>query len=190
MNNKIKLKFKGVSSIVGTEELGLIIMTNEDESRQITIVCDKLTEQQFILRLKDAPVKDRLLPEVLVGVLNDAEIRLEILINNVIDGEYQTMLFNPDTLYTIKMRASDAMLLSLIGNIPVYIAKDLMFRQSSPFKQGERGMTIPVNAINQTMLESALEKAIKDENYELASKIRDELKKREKNKPYNDTNKQ
>ena len=40
---KERLFFKGVSEIVGTDDLGLLILTDESKERQITIVCDKAT---------------------------------------------------------------------------------------------------------------------------------------------------
>ena len=39
-------------------------------------------------------------------------------------------------------------------------------------------MALPVNTITDDMLKSALEKAIQEENYELASHLRDEMKRR------------
>ena len=38
---KERLIFKGVSEIVGTEDLCLLLLTDEAKKRQITIVCDK-----------------------------------------------------------------------------------------------------------------------------------------------------
>ena len=43
-------------------------------------------------------------------------------------------------------------------------------------------MTLPLNALNENMLELSLDKAIEGENYELASLLRDEIKRRKMNK--------
>lgn len=49
---KERLIFKGVSEIVGTEDLGLLILTDEAKERQITVVCDKAMAVQLELRIK------------------------------------------------------------------------------------------------------------------------------------------
>ena len=54
----------------------------------------------------------------------------------------------------------------------------LFIRQSVPFEAGKSRMALPVNVLSTALLEDALPKAIKNENYELASNLRDELNKR------------
>ena len=53
-----------------------------------------------------------------------------------------------------------------------------MMRQSVPFAEDARGMSLPVNSISDDMLHQALDRAVADENYELASCLRDEIKRR------------
>lgn len=60
--NKIKLIFKGISEIVGGEELGLLILTDPASTRQLTIVCDKQMEYQLGLRMGKAAITDKMLP--------------------------------------------------------------------------------------------------------------------------------
>ena len=48
------------------------------------------------------------------------------------------------------------------------------------YNENSRGVSLPVNTISDEMLQSALDKAIADENYELASHLRDEKKRRNK----------
>jgi bifunctional DNase/RNase len=177
--SKVKLIFKGVSEIVGTQEIGLLILVDEQERRQLTIPCDQSMLYQFGLRIKHAPVVDKLLPEVLWQVLStQTEMRFEIIINNLIEGQFRAMLYNLDTLEPVSMRASDAVLLSYISKIPLYIESGLMDKQSVDYDEKSRNIPLPVNTISDEMLSSALEKAIKDENYELASHLRDEILKR------------
>ena len=55
-----------------------------------------------------------------------------------------------------------------------------MKRQSVMYMENSRGVSLPVNTISDKMLQAALDKAIADENYELASHLRDEKKRRQK----------
>lgn len=177
--NKVRLNIKGVSEIVGTEEIGLIVLVDESLSRQLTIPCDREMLIQFRLRLARAPIAGRMLPEVLWHIIStQTDLRFEILINDLIDGQYRALLYNVDTLETISMRASDAALLSFVSNIPLYVEWGLMEKQSVEYYEKAKGLSIPVNTISDEMLQTALDKAIKEENYEMASHLRDEINRR------------
>jgi len=181
--NKERLIFKGVSEIVGTENLGLLILTDEDTLRQITIVCDKAMAVQIELRIKRIPITSIMLPEVLCKLLDTHERqRYEMVIEDIIDGQYRTLLYDNDSSVPLLIRASDAVLLSLVSDIPIYIDSQLMKRQSVPYNKYARGVSLPVNTISDEMLQAALDKAVADENYELASHLRDEQKRRDKSK--------
>ena len=131
---KVRLTIRGVSEIVGTEEIGLIVLVDESLSRQLTIPCDKQMLSQFRLRIGKAPIVGRMLPEVLWHVIStQTDLRFEILINDLIDGQYRAMLYNVETLEPISMRASDAVLLSYISNIPLFVEWGLMEKQSVDF---------------------------------------------------------
>ena len=177
--DKIRLKFKGISEIVGSEEVGLLVLTDEAEARQISITCDKAMLYQFELRMQRAPVVGRLLPEVLWQIIStQSELGFELMINSLIDGQYRALIYNKETLEPISLRASDAVLLAYISKIPLYIEAGLMQKQSVEYYRDSKGMVLPVNSISNEMLRSALDEAVKDEDDELASHLRDEMRRR------------
>ncbi len=179
----IRLIFKGISEIMGSDEIALLILTDEKQERQISIVCDKYMAYQIELRMKFHPISEDLLPEVLYKMLITRKPILEIHISGIDDGQYRVYLCNR-YIPPIPIRASDAVLLSLIGNVDIRIKENLMQKQSVPYEANARGVSLPVNTISDDMLQKALEKAIEQEDYELASHLRDE-KKRRKRKPLN-----
>ena len=179
---KKQLIFKGVSEVVGVEDLGLLALVDIEGERQITITCDGEMLRQFSWRIHHLPVVGRLLPEVLWQALSShvGENAFEILITDIIDGQYRAILRNIATGDTVSVRASDAILLAYISKLPIYIEEQLFAMQSVPYRENSRGMAMPLNALSREMLDNALDSAIKSENYEMASYIRDELKRREK----------
>lgn len=182
MSNNVKLIFKGITEIVGIDDLSMILLTDEDEQRQLAIVCDRHTQYQFLLRLHPVPVTPRLLPEALLRIATDInKDNYEVRILSVDDGQYNAVLTNRETLAMVPVRASDGILLSLITGMDILISRALLARQSSAYHPNSTGMQLPLNALSQSMLEKALEKAIADENYELASHLRDELNHRKSN---------
>lgn len=179
--NKIRLVLKGVSEIVGDDNLGLLILTDIAQTRQLSIICDKQMEYQFGLRMSKAPVANIMLPEVMAQVISrQTTLNIEMQIYDIVDGQYQASLVNNDTLQTVPIRASDAILFSFVSHCPLYIEERLMMRQSVPYSTNSPGMAIPVNSISNSMLQSALKKAIQEENYELASHLHEEMQRRKK----------
>ena len=166
MMSKVRLKFHNVGEIVGSDDLAIITLTDEMMENMITIVCDRAMAVQLELR---------------AGIIKDqAGIMMDIIITDIIEGQYRTLLCNRVTLETIPIRASDAVLLSLAARIPIYIESSLMARQSVRFSGLSHAVSLPVNTLSLEMLDQALKKAVEDENYELASQLRDERKRREK----------
>lgn len=177
--NKVRLIFKSVTEIVGSDDVGLLILVDEQQQRQLTIPCDRNMLYQFSLRVQKVPITNRMLPEVLWQVIrSQTTMRFEILINDLIEGQYRAVLYNVETLEPILIRISDAMLLAYLSDIPIYIDEKLMKKQSVKYVHNAQGMSIPVNTLTDEMLKKALKKAIEDEHYELASLLRDEMKRR------------
>lgn len=174
-----RLVFKSVSEIVDSA-MCLIVLTDQEEARQITIVCDSHTKYQLGLRIAGVPVAEKLLPEVLLKFMIPYVDGMEIIIHNVTDGQYNAVLRNGNTSVAAPIRISDAVLLSYISKIPLYIDNELMKLQSVPYCSGKQGLSVPVNTISNDMLKDALSKAIKCENYELASQLRNEQIRRQK----------
>ena len=179
MKSKIRLVFNNVAEIVGEERLGLLSLTDEEQTMELLIPCEREIKEQLTLRLKSRTVTSTLLPEVLWQmVLANTDANFEIIIDDIIDSQYRVLLYNTLTLQPTKLRASDAVLLSIIGNIPIYVETSLMARQATPFKKNSMGASLPINVLDDKLIEEALAKAIKHENYELASRINEEIKRR------------
>ena len=149
MKSKIRLVFNNVAEIVGEERLGLLSLTDEEQTMELLIPCEREIKEQLTLRLKSHTVTSTLLPEVLWQmVLANTDANFEIIIDDIVDSQYRVLLYNTLTLQPTKLRASDAVLLSII------------------------------NVLDDKLIEEALAKAIKHENYELASRINEEIKRR------------
>lgn len=181
MTPRVRLVFKSVSEIVGSESIGLLVLTDSAGLRQVALPCDRHTLAEFGLRMEQPPVVGKLLPEALWNVLQwQTNLRLEVTIDTIHEGKYQAMLSNVDTLDETPISATEGVLLSFVsrGDIPVMMDEQLFMRQSTPYDSEAVGVSLPVNTISEEMLQSALDKAIKNENYEMASHLRDELNRR------------
>lgn len=172
---RILLRFENVQQIVGDDHLSVILLTDEARQRALSIFCDEQTTQQLLLRLQSPAICGHLLPEALVNMLT---AKYEMMIYGVHDGQYQVVLADTDFERSVRIRISDAVLLHIISGYPLYIEEELMKHQCIPFKEDAKGVAIPINTMDRQRLNVALERAIDEENYELASQLRDELKRR------------
>lgn len=176
----VQLKYVGVSEIVGSDEVGLLLLNTLDEMWQISMICEREMVRQFVLRQEDRRVTQRWLPEVLWSVITGiSDGQFQLVITSVVDAQYTVMLYHSDTQMMVPVRASDAVLLSLVADIPVMIEENLLKKQALPNHDESKGVSIPINVLSKEMLQKALDRAIAEENYEEASHLRDELRRRE-----------
>ncbi|MBR1484751.1 MAG: bifunctional nuclease family protein [Prevotella sp.] len=174
---RTKLRFQSIQQIVGDEELAIILLTDEERTRALSVVCDEQMARQMLLRRLSPKVCRTLLPEALLAML--PPVGHEMTIFGIHDGQYQVVLADSDYEHTVRLRMSDAVLLTLIAdNIPLYIENTLFERQSVPFDPDATGIAIPINTMDRQRLGEALQHAIEVENYELASHLRDEIRRR------------
>ena len=165
------LRFENIRQIVGTDELSVVLLTDLEQRRTLSVVCDHDMTKQMMMRLNGKrEVCRTLLPEVLVKLLPST---YEMMIVGIYDGQYQVMLMDTQSGESQRIRISDAILLSLISKVPLYIEDRLMERQSVPFDEHASGVSIPINTMDTARLKLALKSAVEDENYELASQLRD-----------------
>jgi len=179
--SRIQLRFNGISEVVDNKNMSVIVLTDEAKLRSLSFVCDDMMKQQIALRLSNRIVTQKFIPEVLIHLVNDIADNhsFEIVIHDIVEGEYKVTLMDTNSFGSYPIRLSDAVLLSLICDMPLYIDAQLMLKQSEPYKLNSIRMSIPINSIETEQLKKELEKAIKEENYRLASYINEELKNRD-----------
>lgn len=179
MLDKTEIKLHSVADIVGYKDIGVLLIHDKDSKRMLSIVVDNLIKEELLLRLSKKRVCKTMLPEVLVSILKvSTHANFEIIINDIVDGTYRAMIVDKDSMQPFSLRAADAVLLHQIMNIPMYATDQLLQRQALPINPDVPAMAMPYNALTKDMLQVAMDAAVKEEKYEVARIIRDELKKR------------
>ena len=177
--NRTLLRYDSFHQVSASSGLWVIVLTDEERKKAISVVCDEDIAIQLKLRFNVPEISKILLPEALVKMLPST---YEMLIIGVYDGQYQVMLMDMQNGESVRLRISDAILLSIISEIPLYIEDGLMNRQSYSCEEYTKGVAIPINTMALDYLKEALDNAVAEENYELASHIRDEINQRLNNK--------
>ena len=96
-------------------------------------------------------------------------------------GTYAMAVSGPAMAVAIgyALQAPPMVLFSLIANVPVFAELSLVEDYGAPVDSSGKGVTMPLKLLPTEMLRQALQKAIDKEDYEQASQLNDELKKRE-----------
>ena len=179
----VPLQLKGIAKIVGNDDLALLELVTNDGLKQLPIVCESTMVHEFGLRLSNVPIRNKLLPEVLWQAFGSGQQeKLQIIYADFHEGEFKVFLHHDETNEQWQVRASDAILLALIGGIPVYAEQKVVDRCATPVDTSGKGVAMPLALLPTELLREQMEKAVANEDYEMASLLRDELKKRD-NKP-------
>ena len=176
---QVRLIFKELVSVEGSDGLSVIVLTDPTEQRALNVICDKQMSDQLMMRTNHLPHVDMLLPETLMRVLApEGGSDLELRVRSVYDGQYHVTLLNKGNLKLYPIRMSDAILLSYISDVPLYIDEALMNNQSSAYVPQQRKISIPINTIDLEQLQDELERAVAMEDYLLASNLKKEIDRR------------
>lgn len=180
--SRIRLFLQQASEVVGGNKDGLLVLTDSYQERQLVVPCQGRLLEEFKSRLDKHENHSGMIDILLDVIDNQTSLSLSLLITSVENGAYRAVLNNEDTQKQISIGGVEAVLLNTISKdkIPLYIDEDLFLKQSSKFNMKAEGVALPVNALPVSMLEKTLGKAVAAENYELASQLRDELKRRKK----------
>ena len=186
-NYLVKLRIESVMTMKnGERKFSLVTLINDDEDKQLTFVCDSYVCDQIFMRddLVDTQ-KSRLLPEILLSLLKSTRLmgtkNLRIVIYGVSEGEYDTALEDLNASLSFSIRLGDAVWLSKISNIPIYIDSYVLKMQATPFSKDDiYTRSMPINILPDEQLRQSLQTAINEEDYRLAQVLSNELKKRKK----------
>lgn len=179
--NKVRLVFRGTMEIAGSENVGLILLANEEGTKQLNVLCDKHMLYEFAVRKHPDRQNRHLIAESVWSLFSQlTDERCHILIHGIAHEQYQCIIVAEPSLLSTPIRMSDAVLLATITEMPILMDAALFERQSLPATDQEESVSLPINTVSAHLLQKALDKAIEDEDYEMASRLRDEISRRSK----------
>lgn len=178
----IQLRFQTAAEVNGKEQDGLLLLSDQEQQRQLVITCSRKILQEITeSKNNDINNNDDIVKILWEMIHWQTTLELSIHINTLEDGVYKALLINEENQFSIPIKADTAILLSIVSHneIPIYMDAALFRRQSFVYQPNAKGLQLPLNIISEPMLHDLLDNAVKAERYEIASELRDELKKRE-----------
>lgn len=174
-----KLLYKGTFMIPEADNACVITLTDESEKRALSIVTEKDMATEIKQHENDKQETKDHLVDVLTNIIGVQFASYRIQILPIRDMGFKAKLVSLMYQKELELRIDEAVLLSLTAKIPIYASLDVLQHFSTPYNKEVMSVALPILSLPDTLLQKALDKAIQEENYEGASYIRDEMKRRE-----------
>lgn len=198
----VRLNIKGISYSQTQSGAYALVLSEEDGNRTLPIVIGAFEAQSIAIALEKEIKPPRPLTHDLFKSFADRFqiIIKQVIIHKLVDGVfYSSLICERDNIEEIiDTRTSDAIALATRFNAPIYTYENILDKagiylkmkdELSPGKEDDIGIeklveeSKPIkkstfSKVTLKQLNEKLEKAVQDEDYELAAKIRDEINKR------------
>lgn len=174
-----KLIYKGTFSIPEADDACIITLTDEGEKRALYIVLEKEVANEIKMHEKKMEDADCHLVDVFSKVLKDeGAVHYRIVFEGILNQGLKAKLVNVITDASYDIRPEMAVLLALKTDFEMCTSLDVLQKFSTPYNKNVMSVALPIMSLPDSLLHKALEKAVEEENYEGASFIRDEMKRR------------
>lgn len=190
--DKIQLVVLGLTANPSSANAYALILKELDGHRRLPIIIGAFEAQAIALELEGVVPPRPMTHDLLKNVIDELRGTLsEVYINELKDGTFYARVIFEDLGVELDARPSDAVALAVRCNVPIFVNSDIL-DETAVMPQGDEMedeeeedpmLKTPKEAKAKKpkskleMLQSQLDKAISDEDYEKAAGIRDELKK-------------
>jgi bifunctional DNase/RNase len=169
-----------------------MILDEVDGKRKLPVVIGEFEAQSIAVNL-DRNIKPQrpFTHDLFKNFANRFDIAIKrVIITKLVDGVfYSSLICERDKIEEIiDSRTSDAVSLALRFKAPIYTHESVLDKAGVVFEKGELPAQgtyddefsdeINYSELSNQELESAIKKAVKNEDYELAARLRDEISKR------------
>lgn len=174
-----KLIYKGTFSIPEADDACIITLTDEGEKRALYIVLEREVANEIKMHEKKMEDANCHLVDVFSKVLKDeGAVHYRIVFEGILNQGLKAKLVNVITDASYDIRPEMAVLLALKTDFEMCTSLDVLQKFSTPYNKNVMSVALPIMSLPDSLLHKALEKAVEEENYEGASFIRDEMKRR------------
>ena len=197
MDKKVELLVINITNSQAQVGAFAMLLGEVDGDRQLPIIIGPAEAQATALYLKGVKAPRPLTHDLFITTLIALGARLiRVLIYKAKDGIFYSYIYlkKDEEIIRIDARTSDAIALAVRSDCPILIYESILEQEclhlssekrihseeTDNDEDTEKELDSPSGATSRT-LEKALEQAIKDENYELAAQIRDQINSRNKN---------
>jgi hypothetical protein len=195
VTNKVKLSILGISFSQVQAGAYALIFAEENGIRRLPIVIGTPEAQSIAIVMENMTPPRPLTHDLMYNIFKSLRIELlEVFIYKFEDGAFfaELLLRQNNQEFRIDSRTSDAVAIALRTNSPIFTTESIMQNMAIVFDEKEvlandfsnkdvsdiQEISKNIEEVRIDALQKRLEEAIKDEDYELATKLRDEINRR------------
>ena len=175
---KIKLVYKGSFEIPNVEEACIVTLTDTQEIRALSIVTDKAMANDIKFYQLDKDTKFPHLIDVLARMIREQGAQAYHIFFEDGTVSPKAKLVNATSGSEYSLPQDEAVLLAVASGLEIFTNMEVLETFSTPFSKDVMSVALPIWGMPVPLLIKALKKAVEEENYEGASLIRDEMKRR------------
>ncbi|MBK7753520.1 MAG: bifunctional nuclease family protein [Flavobacteriales bacterium] len=194
---KVELKFLRITYSHTHAGAYALILTEAHGERRLPIIIGGVEAQAIAIQVENIKPARPLTHDLFKNVADNLGITLkEVIINDLVEGIFHAKLVLVQNGHEVEIdaRSSDAIALALRFECPIHTFEFIMSAAGLRVEEGEEGKEEthaekvekekdkPARSIKGSTIEdlkAMLQQALDDEDYERASKTRDEIKRRE-----------
>ena len=184
-NEEIELRIHGMSSVMQPANAYALLLEEVYGYRKLPVIIGAQEAQAIKVMMMGIKMSRPLTHDLLETIIDRLGGHVnKILIYKVRSGIYYSYIFiekENGEIFQIDSRTSDAIALALRCGCPICTTEEIMASERL-YEVNGVAFTVSVNVVNAEMLQDALEKAVKEENYEQAARLRDEIERRKQEK--------
>lgn len=177
---EIELKIHDMSTTLHPADAYALVLEEKEGGRKLPIIIGHLEAQAIkVMMLKYQPPRP-LTHDLFKDLTGQLGVTMtKMLIYKAKGGVFYSYLYFDKDGEELKIdaRTSDAVALALRYRCPMYATEDVIISEHL-HDLGEGKFSVPITSVSLQMLEEALALAIEKEDYEQASHLRDEIRRR------------
>ncbi|QRX63438.1 bifunctional nuclease family protein [Dysgonomonadaceae bacterium zrk40] len=194
MSQKIKLSILGISFSQVQAGAYALVFSEEEGIRRLPIVIGTPEAQSIAIVMEGITPPRPLTHDLICSIWKELGILLkEVVIYKFEEGAFfsELLIEQNGTEYRIDSRTSDAVALAIRTNSPIFTTEEIMRNMAVVFDEhNEQSAADPLQEptkkreeeltdLRLDALKERLREAVNEENYELATSLRDEINRRE-----------
>jgi len=193
MADKIQLDLVDITPSSSSNGAYVMALTEIAGARSLAIVIGPAEAHSIVIVMEKMPITRPLTHDLFVSLAENFEIHVEeVFIYQMIDGIFyaRIVVSGNNKIVEVDSRTSDAVAIAIRFGAPIFCAKEVMDEVGRDMRALTEGDELDFDIdITEEDLEEELspedilkklDEALLNEDYELASKLRDELEKRNK----------
>lgn len=193
MDNKIELEVMGLQISRSQTGAYALILGEVNGNRRLPVIIGYSEAQAIVIKLENIKPSRPLTHDLIKSFLDEYKIVVkEVMIEDIKEGIFYSSLVCVKSKKTVKIdaRTSDAVAIAVRVGCKIYTTEEVLNtaglnfealveqQQEEQAKEGVEDKTDELESLSIEELEDLLNKAIEEEEFEKASKIRDEIKHR------------